>query len=63
MELLHILLLVISKGPYLLVHYGKAIPNLWAIHVLGLSYWENISKEAIEKFVTRMFNKIAQKSS
>lgn len=30
-----VFLLGISKGPYLLVCYGKALPNLWTIHVLG----------------------------
>jgi hypothetical protein len=58
-----VLLLGISKGPYLLVRYGKALPNLWASHVSGLSYWKNISKEAIEKFVSPMFTKIAQNCS
>jgi hypothetical protein len=33
-----VLLLGISNGPYLLVHYGRALPNSWAIHVSGLSY-------------------------
>jgi hypothetical protein len=33
-----VLSLGISTGPYLLVHYGRALPNLWAIHVSGLSY-------------------------
>jgi hypothetical protein len=58
-----VLLLGISNGPYLLVHYGRALPNSWAIHVSGLSYWKKNSREAIENFVRPMFNKIAQKCS